>query len=379
MLLKPLPNPRETASRQAEAIRSNPELALDAPLDRMLGDAPWIDRRELVDGTVRLHCERMECIPDPAKFPESPPWVEYVRKVDHHLVELTGINMEQLAVLRSLGEFIAFRSRGLIPPRPPAVEKCRAIFIPDSDHGAIVVKNLDDPSTHWKPRPPLTAMPYGPLGFEGTGSGLHFDDEPGELFPLAPREMLFHYCTDVPGAIEFLRRYAPFWGRQNLMLFDAQKRSATIEKCSFNFFEVFEPDNHGRSIVSGMTCRDPDSPQARHQAAMRHLALEVSGRNTGDSPDFAFWSACCALHEKLRDAVASWGPNVCLERVIELFTTPYPCGLNKENVQFHPDQPVDTWTLATTLTLRDEHRVFRWQRSEDTMRWPTEPENYLFQ
>lgn len=345
----------------------------------MLGDAPWIDRRKLVEGVVAFYRERMERVPDPVKFPESPAWVEYARAVDRQLVELSGITEMQLAILRSLGEFIAFRSRGLIPPRLPAVEKCRAIFIPESDHGAIVVKNLDDPSSHWKPRPPLKAMPYGPLGFEGTGSGLHFDAEPEEIFPLAPRDMLLHYCDDVPGAVEFLRRYSSFWGRQNLMLFDAQRRSVTIEKCSFNYCEVFEPDARGRSIVSGMTCRDPESPQARHQAAMRRLAFEVSGRAPDESPDTAFWSACRKLHEKLRDAVESWGPSVRLQQVIELFTTPYPSGLNKENVQFHPDQPVDTWTLATTLTLRDEGRVLRWQREEGSMKWPAKPEEYLFQ
>jgi len=377
MLLKPFPDPFETAAREADRIRADPHFELEAPLERVLGDAPGMDREALIEGTLRLHRERMERVPDAVKFPESPPWVAFIRATDRHLREMTGIDEAALALRRSLGAFVAFRAREAVPTRF-ASEKCRAIFIPDSDHGAIIVKNLDDPSTYWKARPPLTGMPYGPIGFEGVGSGLHFDDEPGEIFPLAPCEMLFHYCDNVPGAVDFLRRYTPFWGRANLMLFDAQKRSASIEKCSFNFFEVFEPDPLGRSIVSGMTCRDPGSPQARHQAAMRHLAVQTSGRDPADSPDEEFWTVCDRLHSKLRDAVASWGPNVRLDEVIRLFTTPYPDGLNKQNVQLHPEQPVDMWTLATTLTLPDERRVLRWQRMEGTMEWPATPEEYRF-
>ncbi|MFW6059807.1 MAG: hypothetical protein ACODAQ_06475 [Phycisphaeraceae bacterium] len=374
-----LPDARELAAAEAAQINANPEQALQTPLKRALMDAPWLDREAVIAGTVAFHRERMQRVPAPAKYPEAGPWVQLAIDVDRELQALTGISDEQLALRRSLREYMTFRCHEAVAARPSGEEKCRALYVPESEHGEIHVKNLDDPSWHWKPRPPIEAMPsVNELRMDGVGSGLHIDDEPDEIFPLQPRQMVTHYCNDVPGAVQFMQRYSPFWGRANLLLFDAQRRSVAIEKCSFNHCEVFEPDAHGRSFISGMTCRDADSPQGRHQQRMRERAVGMSGRADDDSPDRAFWAACRRFHEKLRDAVVGWGERVSLDEVIRLFTTPAPEGLNKENARFHPDQPIDAWTLATTVWLRDQRRVLRWQRAEGTMAWPTEPEVYQF-
>jgi len=375
-LLRPLPDPRQLAATQAAAITGNRTLKLEEPLLRKLAETPWLNRDEVIAGTLEFHKERMERVPSKTEYPESAPWVELTRETDRLLRGLVPMTDAEFALLRSLDRYLAFRSKCVAPPSP--LEKCRALFLPDSDHGRILIKNLDETSAHWKPRPPITAMPKDTLGFEGVGSGLHFDEEPAEIFPLNPCQMLGHYCHEVPGAVEFLRRYSAFWGWQNLLLYDAQGRSAAIEKCSFSFCEVFEPDAQGRSHISGMVCRDPHSPQAEHQRAVRKAAIAASGRCADNSPDAAFWRATDALETKLVSSVAAWGDQARLADVIELFTTPYPDGLNKENARFHPDQPVDAWTLATTITLPEEGRILRWQRAEGTMAWPTKPEVYQF-
>ena len=85
------------------------------------------------------------------------------------------------------------------------------------------------------------------------------DDEPDELFPLQPTQMMYSYCDDVPSAVEFLTRYQSFWNGCNILLYDRQKRSVAIEKCSANFMDVFYPGSDGRSHISGMVCRNPGS------------------------------------------------------------------------------------------------------------------------
>ncbi|MCY0541594.1 hypothetical protein OVW21_26570, partial [Klebsiella pneumoniae] len=67
----------------------------------------------------------------------------------------------------------------------PTPEKCRVLYVPESDRGALHAKNVDDPLTYWSPRPrhePNTPWPFPPpLVFDGVGSGLHIDEIPPEI------------------------------------------------------------------------------------------------------------------------------------------------------------------------------------------------------
>ena len=374
-----IPDPIETAQQEAERINADREAALVAPLERVLADAPFLEREALLSGLEAFHRERMESAPSPAKYPESPPWVEFVLAVDREVQALAGLSDAQMAHLRSLHHYLTFRGHGSVSPATD--EKCRVAYVPESNHGRIHFKNLDDPATWYKPEgEPTWLFPAREqtLWSDGVGSGLHLDDEPEEIFPLPVMQMFHHYVDDVPSAVEFLTRYSPFWGRCNILLHDSRKRTVAIEKCSYNFIEVFEPGPDGISHISGMTCRDLSSPLGQYQRAQRQKYLGLFGR-PADCADNAFWDMARQFEEKLASALGSMDKPAKLEDLIRLFTTPWPTGLNKTGQRIHPEQGLIGYTLISYATLLDERKLLRWQRTAlPELRYPDEPETFQF-
>jgi hypothetical protein len=297
--------------------------------------------------------------------------------VDGELQQLLGISDREMALHRSLGDFLTFR--GYAAAKPKTVEKCRVAYLPESDHGQIHVKNVDDPATFWKAgEPKPESLPCSEqLVEDGTGSGLHIDDEPEEIFPLNVRQMRPFYADDVPGAIQFYTRYKLFWGGGNVVLQDRQKRSAAIEKCSRNFIEVFQPGPDGQSHCSGMVCRDPNSPQGRYQRAKRLQYRKAFGL-PDDGPDQTFWDACDRAERMLADGLQRLSRPPRLDHVLRMFLTPWPEGLNKSGAKLHPQQSEREYTLVTRCSLIDERKYLRWQRDPATLKMPAEPEVFTF-
>src|SRR5690606_22011755 len=170
---------RQAAQREAKQINENRFAHVQGTLDRLLDNFRNVNRQTIVDDVAAFHRERMAKVPSPAKYPESPAWVHYVLEVDRLVMELTGLSERDMAIIRSLHAFATFRGRfaGAVAA-PVSVEKCRVAYLPDSDRGAMHIKNVDDPPTFWKKRPPMTEYPFKGLVWDGTGSGLHFDEEP---------------------------------------------------------------------------------------------------------------------------------------------------------------------------------------------------------
>lgn len=366
------PDARQSARSEIDALRADPA-AIDRRLQRVLGDCADLEPEILLAGLERFHRERMQRTPSPAKYPEAGPWVEYVREVDRLVQEGAGLSDREMAIMRSLSPYLAFR--GLATVEPPAPERCRVAWIPDTDHGRLHIKNVDDPiPPDWPPpRPAYRAMPASePLVWDGVGAGLHIDDEPEEIFPLPVRAMCLAQCTSVPQAVEFLERYTPFWARQNVVLHDQQDNAIAIEKSSFNHFETFAPNAHGRVWVSGMTARDPHSPQGQHVRRMRQKYLDRFGLGT-DGPDSAFWAGAEKLEHMLSTFLDQPGP-LAIDDVFALFLTTFPEGLNKDGTKPHPDQPVEQYTLVTHGTLLDERVTYRYERDADTRQMPDAPE-----
>jgi len=367
-----LPDPKAVASQEAERIKAAPDQFVRGPLERVKKDSPFVDWDGALDGVERFHTERMAKAPPRDRFPESPPWVAYVLAVDRELQALTGMSDREMAIHRSLGDYLTFRGYG--QARPVTTEKCRVVFLPQTDRGTLHVKNVDDPITFWAPDPkPLKQLPWrGKVIWDGVGSGLHMDDEPEQTFPLPVPAMCFAHCADVPAMVEFLTRYSQFHGGGNFVLHDGQKSAVAVEKCSHNFIEVFGADASGGSHVSGMACRDPGSPQGRYQARQRARFL-AQFKRPADSQEVAFWGACDRAERMLGELMSR--PHVTVAEVLRLFTTPWPEGLNKTGKKLHPEQAFGEYTLITYAWLMDEGTVYRWQRSKEG-EYPAEPEVY---
>jgi len=373
-----LPDPIAVAREETERLRVARRQLIEWPVDQLRITVPHVDRQSLLAGLTAFHRERMAKIPSAVTYPESPPWVEHALAVDRELQRLAGLSDQDLAVYRSLHFYLMFR--GFKSARPAAIEKCRSAYFPETDRGELLIRNNDDPDMFWNPEPPLRAADWAaPAGnylvIDGANSGLHINDEPAEIFPLPAIAMCRHYCDDVPGGVQFLTRYSPFWGHTNWVLHDAQKRSVAIEKCSFTMIEVFPPDATGRSWCSGMACRDPQSPQGRYQRRKRQEYLDRF-HLPADGPDATFWRACDLAEQKLAALMKKSG-TVTVAEAFQLFTTPHPAGLCKNAVKFHPEQAIAESTLFTRAVLSTPtgRTVYRWQRGpQPGLAWPSEPD-----
>jgi hypothetical protein len=281
----------------------------------------------------------------------------------------------QMAIYRSFGEFIMFRATPRIGMAQ--AEKCRVFYHPATDHGAMHCKNIDDPVPPggWQPdrTRPATLPSSADLIWDGVGCGLHLDDEPDEIFPLPFMLMFYHYANDVPAGVDFLKRYSKFHGGGNFVLHDKQKRSVAVEKCSRNFIEFFPPDPQGGfTHVSGMVCRNPNSPQGKYQKAKRDEYRRMF-HLPDDGPDAVFWAACDRAERKLVDGIRAMGPTPCRDGVLKLFTTPWPAGLCKMGARLHPKQMSGEYTWISHASMLDERVYYRWQRDENLV-FPAEPE-----
>lgn len=374
-----LPNPCEVAREEATRIIENPKQYLDGPYERFQLDAPFLDWPALVSGLMDFHRERMVKVPSSTKYPEAQPWVDFTLAVDRELQALTGISDEQMAFYRSFNAYITFRGyknaqlRSVGPP--VTAEKCRAVYLPETDQGQFHIKNVDDPITFWKPRPePVRASVKDvPLACDGVGAGLHIDDEPEDIFPLQPLQMLLSYADDVPGAVEFLTRYSPFWGGANMFYYDRQKRCAAIEKTSYNYIDVYGPDRCGGIHISGMVCRNPKTAQGKYVDARRREYLDKFQR-PDDGVDTAYWRSADHYEDRLA-AFTDRPTSPTVAETIELFTSPTPRGFNKWGAKFHPEQGYLQYTLCIEAWLYDQHKAIRWQRDAFGV-FPVIPEVY---
>lgn len=367
-----LPDPIAEARAEARSIANNRKQVIEGPVERFFADCHFVDQQSALEGIDQFYRERMQRVPSIEKYPESKPWVDYRIALDRELQAASGLSDHELAVYRCMDAFT--RYRGLMQARPAQTEKCRIVYLPDSDRGEVHIKNVDDPSTFWVPGPPQKPKPYDrpKLTMDGVGNGLHIEDEPEEIFPIDAREMVSHYADDTPGAVEFLTRYCPFWGGCNVVVEDDQKRSVAIEKASVNFIEVFEPGPDGRSHCSGMVTRDPKSPQGKYQREKRKQFLDRFDL-PHDGSDATFWAVCDKAEQMLAEGVAALGEPASFDKLVELFITPWPNGLCKTGTLFHPDQAYAEYTLVSHLTLYTERKYMRWQRDENLV-FAAEPE-----
>jgi hypothetical protein len=368
--MKPaLPDPRAKAKEEAERILNARDEFLTGSLERTLKDSPFAKRDDLLSGLTDFHQERMSRIPDSNQYPHSKAWTDYVLEVDSELQDLAKLSDQEMALYRSLGAYLTFR--GFARFRLTSTERCRVAYIPDTDKGRMHIRNVDDPIRFWKPQPPMekSILDVPPLFWDGVGNGMHIDDEPEEIFPLPVPLMCMSECKDVPTAVEFLKRYLPFWGAQNIVLRDDQGNSVSIEKASHNFIEVFEPEPGRPSFISGNFCRE--SPQAEHLERKRNEYVDLFGLPENGT-DKAFWQACTRANDKLATLMNETEINV--DDVLKLFQRPWPEGLNKGGVRYHPDQTGDEeYTLITCAMLLDAKAVYKWQRDTEG-RYPEQPE-----
>jgi hypothetical protein len=298
----------------------------------------------------------------------KPPLKGYAQAFDATLsqsIKTTGKNGR--ALLRSfLFPYWQIFHLRFYPRYLPTVltEKCRTAYLSDSDVGALVAANKDDPLGDFKPdsRPP-PAQSETRVWYDGAGSGLHIDEEPPGFFPVDYRTMMdavSRTARDVPDAVEMLEHLSPHWGRGNVLLIDREKRSARIDKCSFHRFAARVNTGSRAEHISGMVCFDPG--YKAYQRSLREAYLE-SVQGTWDGYEGAAFDANDLKDRVLDEGLRKLETDPTYDGLLDLLTChDRPGYLCKHGDPVQPGEPAPReYTLLRVFWLIDRKECHRWQ------------------
>ena len=245
-----------------------------------------------------------------------------------------------------------------------AEEKCRCAYVPESDVGPLAISNTDDPIRGFQPAPPFVAPDEDGVNvyMAGVGSGLHFDEEPPGFFPVDQGAMLTvasRVAHGVTEAVEMLETLSPNWGRQNLLLVDAAKCSASIDKCSFNRFAAKVNKKPLIEHVSGMVCRDRSYRD--YQRSLRQAYLD-SVEGNWDGCEGRFWEEADRKESRLTDGLGKLKGNPTYDGVRALFNShERPGHLCKHGEPVKEGDPNPSFTLQKHIHIFDRQEYHRWQ------------------
>lgn len=334
-----------------------------------------IGEAELVAQVTAFHRERVERAPDPARYPEAREARDLLLRRYAGMAQ-AGMDQELIA----LAESLAFWQKHVMVHRYGKVcnpveidrlrERCRVVYLPESDQGPLHFKNIDDPLETWTPKPPEPPgqpWPHAPLYFDGTGSGLHVDEEPAEIFPLNVVLLCKEHCTTVPQVREFLVRYNHFWEGANLLVHDEKGNSAAFEKASRNRIAVRDAQPNGMNYINGMSAFD-DSYQA-FITGQRRKYLELTGQ-AADSVEACYFRFCDGVLRNMKRYMGELAAEPTLAKLLAVMTSRDPDGsLCKSGQKVHPDEVNPGVTLYQTLHFLRSRIMLRRQWRGETPVW----------
>lgn len=334
-----------------------------------------VPAEEVVSSVRAFHDERVEAAPDPALYPEARGERDVLLK-HYQGMRDAGFSDDLVALHESLQFWQKHRMPQLYNKvcNPTVVdrlrERCRIVYVPESDQGPIHFKNVDDPLTYWTPKPPPkqgAPWPFAPLFFDGVGSGLHVDEPPKEIFPLDPKALCREHCATVDEAKDFLVRYGYFWDSANLLIHDEHGRSVALDKALRNHVAVREPDSSGISYVNGMSSFEPDY-QTRIDK-QREIYLRET-RQDEDSIEGRFFRYTRQVRDNMEAYMDQLKESPTLSKVIAIMTSRDEDGpLCKYGHKVHPDETNPGYTLCQNLYFLNSRLQFRRQWRGETPVW----------
>jgi len=323
----------------------------------------------------RFHQERLNAEPSLNVYPELKGSRDRLLE-RYRGMSAGGMPADLIALNESLSFWISYRMRrefGKIPN--PVVmralpERCRVIYLPESDEGPLHFKNIDDPLGTWKPQPPIpshTPWPHAPLFFDGTGSGLHLDDEPPEIFPVNVQKLCAERCETVAEAGEFLVRYNFFWGSCNLLVHDAEGNSLAFDKASRCRVAIRHPEPSGLNYINGMSAFDEE--YETFIRARRAEYLRLTGQ-AADSLEGCYFSFCEGVLRNMKRRMADLRTNPTREALEHMMTSRDADGpLCKSGKPCHPEDTRPGATLIQRLFFLDRKSLLRRQWRGQTPVW----------
>lgn len=330
---------------------------------------------ELLQIIKNFHAERLDSEPDLNLYPElkgaRDSLLDFYRGMRN-----AGMSDELIFIRESLAFWQKFRLRQQFKDvhKPQIMEskqeKCRIVYLPETDRGAIHFKNIDDPIATWIPHPPENKnlkWEYSPLFFDGVGSGLHIDESPKEIFPVDPLKLAKKYCRTVSEVEEFLTRYNYFWDGSNLLVHDDTGNSIAFDKASRNRIAVRKPQANGMNYVNGMSSFDDDYQDFIDN--QRKIYLKESAQDS-NSIDACYFRFCDGVLKNMKSYMKKISENLTVDYLIDVMSTSDSDGaMCKAGKKVHPDELHPGYTVIQRLFYLDDKSMWRRQWRGDTPVW----------
>ena len=327
----------KTLSDARAAGAEKARAAIRIGLDRLPGDSfEWARRNypaaahlDFAAEVLALDRARMASPPDIAKYPETKGLPDLLVAERAGFLEVCGGDELAMAYSYTWQFFYSRRLNTRYVGSPVGSAQCSAAFIRDSSEGGpLYGRNWDVPMTPWAKsllEPPREAADGKRVMFaKGVSCSVMLDEEPDEIFPVDPWEMLPDYCTTTMEAVEFLDRYRAFWGPGNSILVDSQLDSVALEKANCRLGVRRSED--GTAAVTALSFTDPDMKAFKEERD--RLSIARRGWTIDEAPDWRYWRGADARYERLlalvSDAAAGSPTLADMARIMTDHAVPYP-------------------------------------------------------
>jgi hypothetical protein len=347
---------------------------IESDIEGMHSAYPLTAELDILQEVYRLDCERVANPPDSYKYPETKGLADLVWEERRGFQDTTGCSDMQMAFHYSSYYYYSRRiNTRYIGTRQPMAE-CSAAFLPNSTEGGpLYGRNWDILLNEWARRlmePPREAADGSRvLWTKGVSCSVMLDDEPDEIFPVDPFELMPADCTgSARAAAEFLYRYRDFWGPTNCIVVDTNHDSVAIEKANVRM--GIRPSVNGASAVTALAFLDPEMKAFKLDRDKASIARR--GWTLDEAPDWKYWRGCDQRYERLVSLVnaASERP-ASLQDMADIMTdhaVPYParvCIAGQSCIEgFGPDQT--EWTgVSHSEVLEGPNRRILFYTVED--------------
>ena len=257
---------------------------------------------DVLQEIYKLDCERMANPPDSYKYPETKGLPDLVREERRGFQETTGCSDVEMAYNFSWHFYYSRRINtryiGVLQP----MAECSAAFLPNSTEGGpLYGRNWDGGDTPWARKyfmePPREAADGSRvLWTKGVSCSVMLDEEPDEIFPVDPFDLMPADCTgSAQAAADFLYRYREFWGPTNCIVVDTNHDSVAIEKANVRM--GIRPSVNGASCVTALSFMDPE--MKAYKLERDKASIAARGWTLEEAIDWKYWRGCDKRYERL--------------------------------------------------------------------------------
>ena len=365
----------ERGLKAGKAAKADLKKWMDFTADWAQKSYPASSHLDYWEEVLKFDRERMQTPPNLTKFPETKGWPDLVVQERNGFQEGSGCGPRELAYHFSWFFYCNRRLNTRYVGQNLRANHCTGVYIRDSKEGGpLYGRNLDDIR-----RPglenfqPPSKGPDGKRGVltDGVSSAVLCDEEPQEIFPVDVWKIMPKDCKKVTDKVEFLKRYADFWGPQNGIIVDEEQNAVAFEKSNCRMGVRYS--NDGTAAVTACSYLIPEMKAFKEKCSRR--SLELRGW-TEDSPDWVYWKGCDARYERLLKLTAEASKRgATLEDMADIVTdhaVPFPdriCLAGQKSHRSDSDDPNwRNWTLVSQASVLEgpNRRTLFWRVEGNT-------------